>query len=336
MSIVYPKSRDEWLALRHKYVSSTESAALLGMSPYITAFELAVAKKAPAPTPNESTERIDGGARIVWGARLEDAVAKGIAEDYGVSVRRMSGYATDDEFRMGSSFDYEVIGLKEDFVGKGDLRDLYRQHGTGVLEIKNVDALVFRNEWKESSETSIGYEVPEHIEIQVQHQLHCIGRRWAAIGVLVGGNRAEVVIRLRDEQVGKYIQAKVAKFWKELESGIMPPVELPRDAGIIKALYSYAEPGKVLDFAGAVQNEALEQMAVQVAALTSQKSAIDKQVKTLQAKILEMIGDAEKVLFPTASISAGMVAPTRIEAYDRAGYRLLRVYLKKAKGDKDV
>jgi hypothetical protein len=43
------------------------------------------------------------------------------------------------------------------------------------------------------------------------------------------------------------------------------------------------------------------------------------------------LGDAEKVLFDDLTVSAGMVAPAKIEAYERAGYRNLRVYPKKEK-----
>ena len=205
--MLYPKTREEWLKLRMDYVSSTESSALFGMNPYKTAFELAVIKKSP-----DVPEEYEQNERMTWGLRLQRAIAQGIAEDYGVKVRAMSGYAALPEQRLGASFDFEVIGLKDDYTGESQmLRGLYQQHGTGVLEIKNVDQWVFKDEWHEVDDQ---LEAPPHIEMQVQHQLHCIEREWAALGVLVGGNRQILIARMRDRDVGLAIKAKTAKFWK--------------------------------------------------------------------------------------------------------------------------
>jgi predicted phage-related endonuclease len=80
MTVHNPKSKDEWLALRHKYVSSTESSALKGLSPYMTKFELYYAKKEPNPTSFEMSERME------WGLRMEEAIARAVAEKYGVEL----------------------------------------------------------------------------------------------------------------------------------------------------------------------------------------------------------------------------------------------------------
>ena len=104
--IHYPKTREEWLALRHKYVSSTESAGLKGLSPYITAFELFHDKAQKEPTSFESSERME------WGTRLEETIAKGIAEKYGIKVRKLNAYVSRDGTGMGSSFDFEIVGVK--------------------------------------------------------------------------------------------------------------------------------------------------------------------------------------------------------------------------------
>jgi putative phage-type endonuclease len=321
MTMLYPKTREEWLKLRCSHISSTESAALFGMSPYMTAFELAVLKKSP-----DVPEEYEQSERMTWGLRLQRAIAQGIAEDYGVKVRAISGYASLPEQRIGASFDFEIVGHKDGpFDGIPMLRSLYTQHGTGVLEIKNVDAWIFKNDWQEIDKA---IEAPAHIELQVQHQLVCIEREWAAIGVLVGGNRQLLICRMRDRQVGQAITVKAGRFWKGIAAGHMPPVTLPADAECIRKLYRYAEPGSVLDFQAA-DNESLHTLARQHAEATAFKSAAEAAHKSSGAALLMAIGTAEKVLFADMSINAGMVAPAHIEAYDRAGYRNLRVYTKK-------
>lgn len=321
----YPKTREEWLALRHKHISSTEVAALFGLSPYGTAFELAVRKQSATPDDAEIGER---GA---WGLRLQRSIAGAIADVYGVKCRAINGYAVHSyqHCRMGASFDFEVIGVKDEWTGDDHtLRNMYKDHGAGVLEIKNVDSLVFKKDWQAGEDGS--YEAPAHIELQVQHQLACIGRTWAAIGVLVGGNRLELLIREKDEDVNLAIAKKCERFWADLAKGVLPPVELPADAEIIGKLYRYAEPGKVMDAPDRADLAAL--CAEYKAAAEAAKQAEDIK-KSARAKLLMEIGDHEKVLLPGYTISAGVVAETEI-TYTREAYRNFRVTAVKAKDEK--
>ena len=326
----YPKSRTEWLSLRHKHISSTEVAALFGMSPYSTAFETAVVKQAAEPNPEfESSERME------WGICFQHAIAKRIGLVYGVKVRAISGYAIHSYLhcRMGASFDYEIVGWDWDkvnhskpppFTGNPILREMYDKHGAGNLEIKSVDYFVFKD-WRMDDGT---IEAPAHIELQVQHQLACIGRTWAAIGALIGNNHLEVLIRERDDEVCKAIAAKCETFWTNLAKGVLPPVDLPADAAIISALYKYAQPGKVLD---AQADDNIQALCQQYAEAGRAAKAAEDAKATAKAQLLMKIGDAEKVLVSGYSVSAGVVGETEIPAYTRKGYRLVRITEKKVK-----
>lgn len=332
MTIYHPTDRQGWLKLRHRHISSTESCALFGFSPYATAFEIGVEKRQPEPSEFEDNER------MTWGRRLQDAISFGVAEDYGVLVRPIIAYVTAEETKMGASFDYEITGtsdigmedtdLEQNVAvlnGKNVLRSMFLQHGPGILEIKNVDSLVWKNEWKETE--GVGREAPEHIEIQLQHQLECLGYNWGVIGVLVGGNRTEMVIRERDREVGQAIRNKVDEFWSNLDKGILPPIELPADAAIIRKLYNYSEPGKIID----LQDNSVLHVAC------NYYNNLGKEIKTLEgerdsamANIIQIIGDAERCLAKGFTISATNVAETPI-SYTRKAYRMVRVTPKKEK-----
>ena len=320
MSLYYPKSRDEWLALRHKYVSSTEVSALFGVSRYLTAFELALVKQDKVPSSFEASERSE------WGLYLQLPVAKKFADDYGIKVRALNAYAVHEDAGMGASFDYEIVGVKDGEAPKGDvLRDMWKTNGPGVLEIKTVDYLIFRDQWHEDKDGN--YEAPAGIEIQVQQELHCIERKWAVIGVLVAGNQGHVLIRDYDADVGKALEAKCRAFWRDLKAGKLPPPTLPEDADIMRKIYAYAEPGKLLD---AQDDKEIHSLCAEYADAQQLAKGAEDRKKTVQAKLLEKIGTAEKVLVDGFTISAGMVAPAWVERYERAGYRNLRVYTKKA------
>ena len=312
--IHHPKTRDEWLTLRHKYVCSTDQAALHGLSPYQTAFELFHAKSAETYTEWEAGERAE------WGIALEEAVARKVAEDQGVKVRKLSAFVSRDGTGMASSFDYEIVGLKEEYEGTSALRVKYAEQGPGILEIKCVDWLVFKQSWPEYDDSR---EAPAHIEIQVQHQLHCIERQWAALGVLVGGNRLHLLTRDYDAEVAQSLEAATKRFWKDVAAKRAPPPVLPADAELIAAMYSFGDPDKVLDAQENMDVFALCEDYINAAA---QQSAAEKTKTTAKAKLLMMIGDASKVICGNGiTISAGTVGEAVVETYTRKAYRNFRV-----------
>jgi len=305
-------TEEAWLAERQRDVTSTESAALFGMSPYTTAFELWHRKR------SGTAPEFKVNDRMKWGNRLEAAIAHGIAEEQGWEIKPLKEYMRDPDARMGSSFDFVITNLGEPVH----------------LEIKNVDYLAFRDGWIEHDDGSM--EAPEHIEMQVQHQMAVSGFKRAFIGAFVGGNRGVVIERQRDDDVIKAIRAKVAAFWKTVDAGEEPDPVMPDDADAVIRLNQYAEPGKILD---ASSDEEIARLVTEYreAAAAEKNAAEDKEVA--KAKLLEAIGDAEKVLLPGFSISAGMMAdtpPTLITAEmvgttygGRKGYRNLRITAKK-------
>lgn len=322
MPMQYPKSEAEWLALRHQHVSSTESAALFGLTARATAFELAVGKQAAEPTDIERTER------MTWGLRSQEMIAKGVSEDYGVKVRRVTGYAIHPEIRLGASFDYEIVGIQKDDAGNERqvkdpmLQQMYRDLGPGVLEIKNVDSYIFRKEWQPDEETG-EIEAPPHIEIQVQHQLAAIQtRKWSAVAVLIGGNHAMIVLREIDQDFVSQLCTKVRDFWIDLERGILPPPVLPADVDIIRRIYMGSTPGKIYNGQQDAGLLVLCQQYVESAELAKSHETARKSVG---AQILMKIGDSEIALAQGFKVSAGTVGETRIEAHTRKGFRMCKV-----------
>jgi putative phage-type endonuclease len=315
VEIITPRDQDHWLQLRTQDVTSTESAALFGMSPYVTHFDLWHRKRSGQVPEFRTNERMR------WGNRLESAIAHGIADEKGWNIEPMKDYLRDPEARIGSSFDFVITNL---------------DGGPTHLEIKNVDYLAFRDGWLEHDDGSI--EAPEQIELQVQHQMAVSGFGRAFIGAFVGGNRFEIIERQRDEDVIRAIRAKVAEFWRTVEAGEEPDPVMPQDAAALIRLNAYAEPGKILDATGDAKIASLVDQYRSAKAMADEH---EEDAKIAKALLLEAIGDAEKVLLPGFSISAGMVADSpgtlitaeHVGTYmgGRKGYRNLRVTAKKAK-----
>jgi predicted phage-related endonuclease len=320
MKLITPANRAEWLALRKGYISSTESAALFGYSPYLTAFEVGILKR---EADKATDEQLVGNERAVWGTRLQDAIAQGIADDYGVSIEPMGlRYAVRDDVRMGSSFDYQIIGtenLHPDLAGS-QLIEYFQRLGPGILEVKNVDSLEYKRKWVDD-------EAPDHIEVQLQHQLETIGLPWGAIACLIGGNRVGLIVRERDQKFGKVIVRKVERFWADFDNGKLPDPEMPEDAGALIALHQYAEPEKVYD---AGDDGELHGMVGAYEVHRAMEKKAKENMKAYQALILQKVGSAEKVInvpgFQPLTLS--MVAPFEVKAYKNKGYRNFRLTAK--------
>lgn len=315
----HPKTELEWLNLRAGDITSTEVSALFGVSPYCTLFELWHRKK------NREVVTIEQNERMTWGVRLQDAIAHGIATDHGYAVRPMKEYLRDPELRIGASYDYAIEGIHrpEGFVEK-----------KGLLEIKNVDALMFRDGWLITDDpegelsAGSGIEAPPHIEFQVQHQLLLDPvREFTFIGALVGGNRVEMLHRQPDPEVHAAIRARVREFNKSLDENRPPKPNFHEDVDLICKLYGYSTKGKVFDARGDDRFLALAQEYEHEKELAK---AADSARLAAKAEMLTLVGDAEKVIGDGWSVSASAVGSASV-SYTREGYRGFRLYWKKEK-----
>lgn len=323
VSIPYTTEAD-WLAHRCQDLTSTDIAALFSLSPYKTAFELWHEKKA-----GECVELTEN-ERMLWGNRLQDAIADGIAQDLGLIIRPMREYIRLADLRVASSFDFAIEGVRDD----SPFRARFETDGPGILEIKNVDWLAFRNGWTVEDNF---IEAPAHIEVQTQHQQLVSARRWSLIGAFVGGNRYETLERLADDSVHRGILAAAHAFWASIDANTPPDPVMPDDADAVIRMHQYAEPGKLFDARKDAHVASLVQQYHQLG--TVEKQA-EEDRKVIKAEILQAIGDAEKILIDGFSVSCGLVGPsagTLVTADmvgktigGRAGYRLFRCVAKKA------
>lgn len=280
-----------WLAHRARDITSTEIAALFGLSPYQTAFELWHHKK------DGTVEAIEPGERMKWGTRLQDAIAAGVAEDMGWEVNRLDAYMRDPEDRVGSSFDFSA-------------RDDGRGSSCGLMEVKNVDRYVYLDDW---IDTPSGIEAPQHIELQVQHQMEVADRDWCAIVALVGGNEAKVTIRERDREIGQLIRKTVRDFWLSVAEGTPPKPDYDRDAALMIRLHGKSTKGVTLELDA--EHEVTQWIAEHYY-INQQSKLLDG----LKARIFERIGNADRVITPDGRLSCGTVAPRE----GRSGFRQFR------------
>ena len=270
------KARDEWLRLRAEDITSTDVAALFGVSPYKSHFQLWHEKRDKVIVSIEENERM-------WvGARIEPAIALMAAERYGWKMMNLTHYGRIVGEGIGSSFDYA--------------RDMGDNELAEAVEIKNVDGMRFYETWIKRGKDD--YEAPPHIEFQLQHQMLILGVKRGWIVALVGGNELIRIEREADPKVQEAIIGAVRAFWASIKEGKEPPVDWNRDASFLCSRYSKFEPGHEVD------------ASPQIEGLVFQRQDIDEEIKALQvekdkasALILQHMEDAAKVKGETYSVT---------------------------------
>ena len=275
----YPiTDKQSWLENRLLDVTSTEVSALFDLNPYQTEFELYHQKK------DKVVVNIDDNERMAWGRRLEDSIALEFADRNNFKVEPFDVYLRNPETRMGSSFDYKIVGEKEPMI----------------LEIKNVDGMAYRKNWIEHDEDNI--EPPEHIAMQLQHQLEITGYNVGYIVALVGGNTMKVVRSERDPEIGKLLTDKVQKFWEKIKLGVVPDIDYTKNAQfIMKNLCNNADPTLTLN-----ADEDMDKLVDDYNAVNREYVSLGKQRDAIKAQILNNSQGASKIISDYGTINCSM------------------------------
>ena len=278
-AVSYPiTDKQSWLENRLLDVTSTEVSALFDMNPYQTEFELYHQKK------DKVVINIDDNERMAWGRRLEDSIAREFAERNKLKVESFDVYMRNPETRMGSSFDYKITSEKE----------------PAILEIKNVDGLAYRKNWIEHSEDNI--EPPEHIALQLQHQLEITGYNVGYIVALVGGNTMKVVRSERDPRIGKLLTDKVQNFWEKIKLGVVPDIDYTKNSQfIMKNLCNQADAGVTLE-----ADEDMDKLIDDYNTINREYVSLGRQKESIKAQILEKSQNASKIISKYGTINCGM------------------------------
>jgi putative phage-type endonuclease len=290
-------TQEKWLRDRAVDVTSTEIAALFGISPYLTKYELWHRKN------NKDLGQFEANERMRWGTRLQDSIAQGVAEDNGFKIRKMSEYIRLVDFNAGSSFDFIVTDPDP----------------MKLLEIKNVDGLAFKEGWLVDGDN---VEAPPHIELQVQYQMWVSGQTKAVIAALVGGNRVVLIDREADKEVQAKIEKVLSEFWESISLGKEPEPDFKRDAEFVASLYKKAVKDTEI-FA----DDEVSAMAREYKRWGDVEKKAKETKAEYKAKILIKVGTASKVLGEEFSIALG---ETKGSSYmvERKPGRNFRIYFK--------
>jgi putative phage-type endonuclease len=223
MSSIAIPNDDAWHAIRLRNVGASESAALFGMLPWKSAWQLHMEKSGKLPAPD-----LDDVKHIRQGKHFEPAIAGWAREKWGITLNKVHRYLiADDCPGMGASLDYEQVG-----TGKRIPTEI-------KWVVRKGDA------WEYDGDEITA--APDYYMVQVQHQIGC--DEHATHGQLIAfidGDLRRALYERRPKMI-ESIKANIQRFWFDVQQGNEPMIDFKADAEAVMR-YGSLMPFKQIDW----------------------------------------------------------------------------------------
>lgn len=191
----------EWHAARRDGIGASEIAAVVGLSPFESAFSLWHRKAGNLPGPDPANPL------FYWGHALEPLVAARFAELHPEwpHVIQVGTYRHAEREWQFANVDRELWPLR-----MSDQRSL--------LEIKTTR---YGDNWGPTGSD----EIPVHVRCQVMQQMDVFSAPYAWVAVLIGGNDYREYKIPFDETDAAALREAGAAFWASLQTDDEPPID---------------------------------------------------------------------------------------------------------------
>lgn len=187
--------REAWLANRRRGIGASEAAAVLGICPYNSSFQLYLEKLGQAPD-REQTERME------IGLLMEPVIQTLFERRTGIKVISTQRCIEHPEIP------YMIATLD------GETDD------NAVVDFKAVDTFVAQKKsWGEDGTD----DIPDFIQVQIQHQMCARQVTHGYVAALIGGNDYRTYRLERNERLCEIIIEREAAFWKMIQNRTPPP-----------------------------------------------------------------------------------------------------------------
>jgi len=191
---------DKQKELRKKHIGASESAAILGLSPYKTPYDVWLLKTGKVESPASVGEAGDIGNMI------EDGLLDYGASELGVRILK-NQFRVHTNGILSATHDALVVDVMEGMEAKT----------SGIMSFATKD------EWGDNGTD----QVPSHIIIQCQHQALVSNLDLVHVPALIGG-RGRLMFRIeRSESICEIILEKVTAFWEDNVQKDIPPEGTP-------------------------------------------------------------------------------------------------------------
>lgn len=258
---------------RRQGIGGSDVAAILGLSPWHTAVDVALEKRGECP-PKGNQEAMH------WGSLLEDVIALEYARVTGRRVQRVNATLRHpDHDWMLAHIDRAIVNREV----AGNVRWRGGRLTTDrLLECKTANGFAAQA-WGEPGSDAI----PDHYLVQCQWYLGITGCEVADLAVLIGGQDYRAYSIPRDEGlIGAATQA-AERFWRNLQQGIFPEPQSVEDA---RRLWPLHQAGKSVIVGPEVADACLR-----LEQLAAERKRLEEEEEQAKARITAAFGDAEEI-----------------------------------------
>ena len=223
-------SRQDWLSLRQSGIGGSDIAAIIGVSPYATAYDIYQSKTQPV---NEDTNEFS-----YWGTVLEDTVAREFSKRSGLKIQNVNFLMRHPEHRWAiANIDRAIIN--RDVSGNVRFKD-GKLTTDQIVEIKTASEYVGKNWGLEESD-----EVPDQYQCQAQWYMGVTDTQVCHMAVLIGGNKYRQYKIERHQDFIDYLFEAAESFWtNNVLAGVEPDATTLQNA---KDKYPRHNPDTTLD-----------------------------------------------------------------------------------------
>jgi len=207
MAIIPVMGEAHWHELRAKHIGGSDVAALFGLSPFTSRWQLWMEKAGKI-----SPEDLSDNKAVQAGTFLESGIANWAAHRWAMDISKVNEYYTvDDCPGMGASFDYITVD-----GAPMEIKWSARGHG-----------------WHYSGDEIL--EAPESYLLQVQHQLAFTTSDHAWLVALINDEPRRMKIP-RNENIIDGIKSEISTFWSSIHEGEEPPIDFEKDMDALTKL----------------------------------------------------------------------------------------------------
>ncbi|MGP5531187.1 YqaJ viral recombinase family nuclease [Psychrobacter celer] len=285
-------SRDEWLELRQSGIGGSDIAAILGVSPYATAYDVYQSKTQPVSE--------DSNEFAYWGTVLEDVVAREFAKRSGLKVQNVNFMMRHPVHTFAvANIDRAVVN--RDVSGNVRFKD-GKLTTDQIVEIKTASEYVGKNWGLEESD-----EVPDQYQCQAQWYMGVTGVDVCHMAVLIGGNKYRQYKIERHQEFIDYLFEAAESFWNDnVLAGVEPDATTLQNA---KDKYPRHNPDTTLDVA--LDSEAAK-VFEHYESLKAQEKEVKAALELAQTDLICQIQDNE-----TLAIDGEVVATYKTQVSNR-------------------
>jgi putative phage-type endonuclease len=268
---------------RSQFIGGSDIAAILGVSPWKTAYELWEEKV-------EGFEKASSEARekvLHRGKKLEPIVIEMLQEERDVWVLERNQIYVDPEHPfLCAEIDFE-------FVTDADCLIVERGR-VGNGDVKTVHPYAAKDWGEEGTD-----EFPVYYCAQFQFGLMVTGRQICMVAALIGADDLRVYEVNRDEELIVHIRQTAVNFWRNhILAKVPPPVQSVED--VRKALARFQGTSFVADDETVGFLDTIKTIKAQEKALEANREGLELEVKKrflIAAEVKGVPGDTEKFAF---------------------------------------